>query len=215
MEASVTSTDQIASATSPVPASRSVLAGFLRPGHHGAGGRIGVTLTERRVALVQMQPRGGQEAALSSALASAFGLLLPGPNKLSLAGELTAVWIQPGSWLVMAPFSGALDLEQRLATALADTASLADQTFGKSVLRLSGERARGVLAKGCRVDLHPRVFGPGCSAVTPIGHIGCVLLQVDEAPSYDLIVPSTLAASFLEWLLTASAEFGCEVEGAD
>jgi sarcosine oxidase subunit gamma len=102
-------------------------------------------------------------------------------------------------------------LARELMAACGDAASVADQSSGKCVLRISGERARDVLAKGCRIDLHPRIFAPGRSAVTPIAHTHTVLMQVDAAPTFDLIVPSTLARDFVEWLGLSAAEFGYEV----
>jgi sarcosine oxidase subunit gamma len=69
-----------------------------------------------------------------------------------------------------------------------------------------------MLSRGCRVDLHPRAFGPGRAASTMIAHVGCLVHQVDDAPSYDLVVFSTFAQTFLEWLLHAAAEDGLVVE---
>ena len=189
----------------------SPIANALKPGRHGAPGDTPVSLTERRLAVVQVQARKSQEASLANALLAAFGLKLPGPNHASTAGEWSAVWIQPGMWLVTSPFTGPGDLINRLATIVGTTASLSDQTFGKTVLRLAGLHARDVLAKGCRVDLHPRVFGPGQSAVTPLSQVSCVLSQMDDKPTFDLIVPSTFAVAAVEWLEIAAAEYGLEV----
>lgn len=79
------------------------------------------------------------------------------------------------------------------------------------MLRLYGQHTRDVLVKGCRVDLHPREFKPGRSAVTPLGQIGCVLIQVDDRPAFDLIVPSTFARAAVDWLETAAAELGLDI----
>jgi sarcosine oxidase gamma subunit len=54
-------------------------------------------------------------------------------------------------------------------------------------------------------------FEPADAATTPIALIDCVLWQVDEEPSYDLAVPSTLAEGFWSWLTAAAAEYGYEV----
>ena len=90
--------------------------------------------------------------------------------------------------------------------------AVVDQTHGKSVLRVVGVNAPAVLAKGCRIDLHPREFGPGRTAVTPIARINAVLHQVDAAPTFDLILPATLARSFFEWLEMSAAEYGYVLE---
>ena len=86
-----------------------------------------------------------------------------------------------------------------------------DQSHGRAVLRLAGARARDVLAKGCRLDLHPRVFVPGMCAQTVIAQIGVLLHQRDEIPTYDLYVLAGYALDFLEWLTSSAAEFGYRI----
>ena len=45
-------------------------------------------------------------------------------------------------------------------------------------VRLSGSRARDVLAKGCSIDLHPRVFVRGSAVQTTVGLAGVILLAL-------------------------------------
>ena len=73
---------------------------------------------------------------------------------------------------------------------------------------LSGERAAWVLGKLCRIDLHPRAFGPGRVASTPVAGLSCVVHQRDATPSYDLVVFSTFTRSFAELLAHAADETG-------
>ena len=58
------------------------------------------------------------------------------------------------------------------------------------------------------IDLHPRAFRAGDAAVTTVAHIGAQIWQVDETPTYELIVSRSFAAGFWEWLTDAAAEFG-------
>ena len=69
----------------------------------------------------------------------------------------------------------------------------------------SWDAARAVLARGCRIDLHPRAFGPGRAASTTIAQIGCLIHQTDDAPAFDLTVFATLAEPFFHWLVEAGA----------
>ena len=103
-------------------------------------------------------------------------------------------------------------LPPRAAAAFAGIAAVEDQSHGRTTIRLSGPSSRAMLSRGCRVDLHPRAFGPGRAASTMIAHVGCLVHQVDDAPSYDLVVFSTFAQTFLDWLLHAAAEDGLVVE---
>lgn len=189
----------------------SPLAAHLRPGRFGAGGTTPVLLSERRVTIVQVTGRKGQALALRAAVSRALGFDLPHAGESAGNGATTAIWIAPETWLVLRDASSGDELTHELMAACGDAAAIVDQSSGKSVVRLAGARARDVLAKGCRIDLHPRVFAPGKSAVTPIAHIHAVLMQVDAAPTFDLIVPSTLARDFGEWLRLSAAEFGYEI----
>ena len=198
------------------PEPRSVLAHAMPRGRHGAGGDHPVSIRERRVAVVQLQARKGREGDVATAIRSGLGLELPPPGRATTMGELTAIWIQPGAWLLLEPWreEGALmrKVDKACHEAAGIAASLVDQTGGKAVLRVSGRHARAALAKGCRVDLNARVFKPGSAAVTPIAHVNVVLAQADDAPSFDLVLPSSFAGSFTEWLLKSAGEFGYVIE---
>jgi len=97
--------------------------------------------------------------------------------------------------------------EARLRAALAGLASVSDQSDGRVVVRVGGPRARDTLAKGLPIDLHPRAFKPGDAAVSVVAHIAVHLWQIDPAPTYELAVPRSFAASFCDWLAAAAAEF--------
>jgi sarcosine oxidase subunit gamma len=170
-----------------------------------------VTIAERRLAIVQLSARKGREADAIAAIESVTGVGLPDPGHASSARDLMAVWAQPSSWLLMQPWRSAPSLARVIEAACGQTASIVDQTWGKAALRLCGPKARDVLAKGCRIDLHPRAFGANRAAATVIGHVDTLIIQVDDAPTFDVIVGSTYAASFLDWLEHAAEEYGCEL----
>jgi heterotetrameric sarcosine oxidase gamma subunit len=193
------------------PEPRSVLADVLQPGRRGAAGAEPLKISERRLSIVEVLAHKGQEAALEQVVSTAFALTLPKPGWVDVVGPLTAIWIRPGAWLVTEPWGQEGYLARRFTIACFGAATIVDQTHAKTALRVSGPLARDVLTKGCRVDLHSRVFGPGRAAVTPIAHIDCVLVQVDHAPTFDLLLPSTFAQAFFEWLALAAAEFGYEI----
>jgi sarcosine oxidase subunit gamma len=75
-------------------------------------------------------------------------------------------------------------------------------------LRLTGSRARDVLAKGCSIDLHPRSFCRGSSAQTTLGQAGVVLLALaDSGDDYAILVRSSFAGYLADWLADAAVEF--------
>jgi sarcosine oxidase subunit gamma len=144
-----------------------------------------VTLAERRTRLHQMSARRG----------AAIGLPSPG-RALPMWGGI-ALGIAPATALLV----GAARPD------VADAAVI-DQSGGFVVLRLAGPAAAEVLARGCRLDLHEAAFPPGSVARTPIAQVPVILHRHD---GFDLIVPATLARSFVHFLLGAAAGFGCAI----
>ena len=78
---------------------------------------------------------------------------------------------------------------------------------GRTVICLSGARAREVLAKGCGLDFHPRVFGPGRCAQSALARAPVIVHQTDEGPSYELYVDASFAAYLWAWLEDAAGEY--------
>jgi methylglutamate dehydrogenase subunit D len=192
---------------------RSSFAGLLKPGRHGAqGAAAGVSLSERTgLALCVISAGANKASEVAFKMHSVTGLDLPmGPKRLSNGFAL--IGTAPGQWLAVAERKQARALPAMLGVALKGLATVVDLSDGKAVLRISGPRARDTLAKGCSLDLHPRVFKPGSVATTPVALIDCVIWQVDEAPTYDLAVPTSYAESFWSWLTASAAEYGYTVK---
>ena len=129
-------------------------------------------------------------------------------DKMAAAGRFILRTAGPDKWLALAPAAEASRLMAELRTALADAASLLDQSDGRVLIELSGGEAREVLAKGTGIDLDPSVFPVGHSAITSFGHLTVHLTRA-SADSYDLIVTRSYADALWETLLEAAREFGC------
>jgi sarcosine oxidase subunit gamma len=86
--------------------------------------------------------------------------------------------------------------------------ALTDLSHARTLLRLSGPASRSVLAKLCRIDLHPRALPPGRIAQTPLGQVAALIHLVDDTPSFDLYLPRSLAHSATLSLLEAATELG-------
>lgn len=200
---------------SPLP--RSALAGIAQPGRHGrAAGAPGVTIAViDTLAEATIIARKGRTAAASAAALKAFGAALPKTPSFIAAKAVTFFWTGPGQWWAQARTTATTGLEKDLTTALGDTAAVTDQTGGRVILRLTGPRARDVLAKGVPIDLHPARFAPGDAAVTLAGHVGIALALLDEAPTFELAVSRSWAASLWRWLAASAGEYGYEVKTAD
>lgn len=188
------------------------LAGIATPGRHGAAGGAPLRVTLPRRDIVQVMLRRGREAAFAAAMRAAFAIDPPAPGHAVAGTEATAIRIQPDAWLLVAPRGAEGALAARAADAFAGVAAVEDQGHGRTTIAVSGPAARAVLARGCRIDLHPRAFGPGRAAMTQIAHVGCLVHQVDDSPCFELTVVSTLAEPFFHWLLEAGAPDGVVVE---
>jgi methylglutamate dehydrogenase subunit D len=156
---------------------------------------------------VQVIAQGGKEQAVAERLG-----LDPAPGLAAAIDPGAALWLAPGAWMMIAQGLDEGVLYQDLRQRLEEVAAVMDQSHGRAALRLSGRHARDVLAKGCRLDLHPRVFRPGMCAQTAIAQIGVLLHQLDERPTYDLYVFAGYAADFFAWLTASAAEFGYGIE---
>ena len=99
--------------------------------------------------------------------------------------------------------------ERRLRATLGDLASVSDQSDGRTIIRVGGARAREASwRKACRSICIRGAFRPGDAGDTTVATSACTLWQVDDTPTYELIVPRSFAASFWEWLTESAAEFG-------
>ena len=163
-----------------------------------------VTIADRRgLAIVQLMAAKGQALALAERLGIAGG-----PGRATTTDELTALPLAPGQWLLIARSGRDGSFARMIAERARGLGHASDQSHGRACLRLSGAKARELLQKGCRLDIHPRAAGPGFCAQTPIAQIGVLLHQIDDTPTYDLYLYPGLARSFLEWLEEGAAQYG-------
>jgi len=184
----------------------------LPAGRHGASVGTPVRLAARRCSLVQLAARRGQDDALAAAMRAAFGLELPLPGHAAVAGELTALWIQPATWLLMVPTSEPGSLARSVKQACQEAGSVVDQTQGRAVLELAGSASREILARICRIDLHPRVFRAGRVAATAVAELDGLLYQRNDGPSFEVLVPASYAGWFAEAVRRAAESTGYEID---
>jgi sarcosine oxidase subunit gamma len=158
-----------------------------------------VTLTVRpQVGILSLRGNARDPQFLAAA-EHMLGTALPlatGTTCAADAGHLLA--LSPSEWWLVSNGTPAVE---------AATVRTVDLSEGRTVIRLAGPRARDVLAKGCGLDLHQRMFAIGRCAQTPIAHIGMLLHRVDDS-AWDLYVPRSYARHFWEWLTEAASEFG-------
>jgi sarcosine oxidase, subunit gamma len=143
----------------------------------------------------------------SARLASVLGVGLPAAcGEVTGFGSHHALWLGPDEWLVVTT-TDAVGLADQLAAAMGEDPGLVlDVSANRTVLELSGPRARAVLEKGCPVDLHPRAFAPGWAVSTTLARVPVLLWQTGEE-TYRLLPRSSFADYVARWLLDAMVEF--------
>lgn len=186
-----------------------------------APGGAGVTLGERPHRY-QINLRGlAIDPGFTSAVRQATGLGLPTrANTVETAGDLAALWLAPDEWLLVGPADPAsagreAPLVATLRAALGGVRSaVTDVSEARTIIAVSGPRARDLLVKGTPIDLHPRVFGPGQCAQTAMASANVILRQIDDGPGYELHVLNSFADYLWTWLEGGCREYGLAVTAA-
>ena len=178
------------------------------PGLSGASSvRAGVTILERD--RLQIATVIARNPSFGPRVKACYDVDVPaGPHACS-GSSVTFLGIGPRTWL--AQREAGAPLAEELSDALAECAAVADQSDGYAVLRIFGDKVRATFEKGLSIDLHPRSFGPGDVAVTTCSHIGVIVHQVDDEPTYDIAMFRSYASAFGHWLTESAAEYGLAV----
>lgn len=169
-----------------------------------------VTLAERPF-LGYVNLRGDPaDSAFVQAVEAVLGLALPvQPNTVAGSQDRIALWLGPNEWLLMTPPDGEVELIDALRKSLTDLfAAVTDVTGGQTIISVKGPLARDLLAKGCPLDLHPRIFGPGQCAQTHIAKTAALIRPRDgEPPVFEIIVRRSFADYLWRWLEDGAAEY--------
>lgn len=171
----------------------------------------GVRVAARdELAIATVLVRKGCLAALTQRLNERLGIELPHGPRRAAAGTVALAGIGPHAWLATSEEHDN-GFARFLKEAVGDTASVADQSSGYAVLRMTGPKLRETLAKILPLDLHPRCFAPGDVASTTASHVGATLWRLadaDDSPVFEIAVFRSLAGSFWHTLADSAAEFG-------
>lgn len=153
----------------------------------------------------------GAEAGFFKSVEEALRQPLPTkPNTTTQSGDRLIFWLSPEEWLLHLPLDRVEHDTAALCTALAGQhAAILDVSDRSNVLRLAGEHARAVLAKGCPLDLHPRAFQPGSCAQSHYLKTAILIYQVNDVPTYDIQVRRSFAEYLWRALIEGTQELQC------
>jgi sarcosine oxidase subunit gamma len=150
------------------------------------------------------------DTALAERLAEVIGANLPTePNTtvVSADGTRQVVWLGPDEWLVVGEPGGGPALEGAIRAAIGDgRGAVVDVSANRTVISVSGPRARDLLAFGCSIDLDERRFKPGMCAQTLLARANVIIVPVGPAvePAFRVFVRPSFAAYLAAWLMDAA-----------
>jgi sarcosine oxidase subunit gamma len=133
------------------------------------------------------------------------------PGRATTTEAFVACPTAPGQWAVTAAWGDDGTLAARLREQVGDAAHVSEQSHGRQVVRVDGPAVREFMTRLCALDLHPRAVASGFCAQAPVAGIGCLLHQLDAAPTFDLVVYAGYAEAFWERLTAVAADFGYRV----
>lgn len=117
------------------------------------------------------------------------------------AEGVVIAWAGPEEWLVIGQEEGTSGLRVALRQAIPEAdGAVVDVSSGFTLFSIEGRRARDLVAAGCSIDVHPRVFGPGRCAQTLYARTGVSLLQRDETPRFEMMVRRSCAQWLWRWM---------------
>ncbi len=146
-----------------------------------------------------------------AAIRSVLGQDLPvNANTMTLDSH-RVYWLGPDEWLIVTAHENTRGLVDQISRLREDQhVAVTDVSGGNILLRLVGENARDVLAKGCTLDFHPDALPVGHCAQSGLAKANMLIGYIDNQPTYEIVVRRTFSEYLCLWLQDAGAEYGVE-----
>ena len=176
-------------------------------------GDAGVTLRESPMRGLLVLRGDAAGAEFRDAVAAVLGIEpVAEPLTAVRRRDVSMLWLGPDEWLVVTPDRRLERIERVLRDALeGQHAALTDVSHSRTILALSGPEARAVLAKGCPLDFHPRVFGAGRCAQSRLAKCQVLIHQTTAEPAFEIYVMRSFAEYAWTWLVDAGGGLGVRV----
>jgi len=186
------------------------------PGHYGAAGTGQLTVREAKIGAAWNIQGDPARSTFAEEARRRFALSLPlTPNTMTSSNTLTALWLGPTSWLLIAgaPLSSMhplADCSAKRDALNGAGGALFDVSTSRVAWSLAGPKATTVLAKGCPLDFHSRVFPVGGCAQSFFGHVNALFCKHDN-DAYSVLVARSFSRDVWSMLCEAAAQYGYEV----
>lgn len=161
----------------------------------------GVTLTETPDhVFASVAARLGQESACADRLGTLLGANAPGVEAWVRSDPMSAFWMAPDQWMVIAPFASHEDLAAQLKQRFGTTASITEQTDAWVCFDMQGDGVERVMQLCANFDIETMPVGSATRSV--IHYMGVYVLR--SAPDALTVLGGRSSAGSLHHaLLTA------------
>lgn len=141
-----------------------------------------------------------------AAVSHTLGMALPvKANCGSFGPDQQLLWLGPDEWLYKTAPDQADRIGQALRDALAGTHhAVVDVSSGYTTLVVSGPGSAMLLARGCPLDLHPKVFGTHALAQSHLAKAAVVLVATEAGQSFEITVRRSFTRYLRDWLCAAA-----------
>lgn len=122
------------------------------------------------------------------------------PNTVWEDGPRAALWLGPDEWLVLGPPHAGSEIATELEATLEGLhRSVIDVSANRVAIELGGPDRFELLASGCSIDLHPRVWHTGMCAQTLFAKTQVILHE--RAETTGVLVRHSFAGYLVERML--------------
>jgi heterotetrameric sarcosine oxidase gamma subunit len=171
----------------------------------GSATGAGITCAAVAADVIELAARRERTQVLK-ALAGRRGLPLPALGWIAAARTTLVLGVRPERWLLLsAPALPGVALANWRAPC-AGCAAAIELSSALTALHLAGPAVPEVLARGCRLDLHPAAFVTGSAAATSMAQVPVLLAALPVG--WLLLTPSSTARHLRDWLAATAAPFG-------
>lgn len=145
------------------------------------------------------------DARFAQAVLDVTGMHLPTtPNTASIDPQRQLLWLGPDEWMLKLRDRQGEAVGAALRQALTGIHSaVVDVGHGFTTLALQGPGSVDLLARGCPLDLHTRVFGTGALAQSHIAKASVTVLCLYAGIQYEVTVRRSFADYLVRWLCEA------------
>ena len=146
-----------------------------------------------------------------AAIRSVLGQDLPVNANTMTVDSHRVYWLGPDEWLIVTAHENMRGLVEQISRMRqGQHVAVTDVSGGNILLRLVGENARDVLAKGCTLDFHPDALPVGHCAQSGLAKANILIGHIDKQPTYEIVVRRSFSEYLCLWLQQAGAEYGVE-----